>query len=255
MAEYVISQSLQKDIDYIKNRTQSMKKCVFEIAMKLREIKETPDFADSGYKNIEEFAADQFGYSRSTALNYIAIANKYLTREHNVKLIAPNQITTTCARIDKEGHVTADYAVGQLNALGKTSADDFITMDSEGVISPDMSADNIKDAVKKWYAPEQEPEPEPDPEPDPEPEEETTDRKLSFTLRELVECLTKDIIGDPYNFDVDCALDDAYQQLTGGMYRLQIDCKFDSDGEKIVDTVAVKVANSDRVLFTFPEMI
>ena len=251
MADYVISKSLQKDIDYIKNRTQSMKKCVFEIAMKLQEIKARPDFADSGYKNIEEFAADQFGYSRSTALNYIAIANKYLTKTHNVKLIAPNTITTTCARIDAEGHVTADYAVGQLNALGRTSADDFITMDSEGVISPDMSADKIKDAVKKWYAPEQEPEPEPEP----EPEEETTDRKLSFSLRELAEHLTSDIIGDKYNFDVDCAIDDAFYNLTGGMYNLEMDCKLDEDGEKIVEYVSVKAKNSGRILFTYPEAL
>lgn len=78
---------------------------------------------------------------------------------------------------------------------------------------------------------------------------------MSFTLRELVECLTREIIGDPYNFDVDCALDDALQNLTDGIYRLQIDCKLDADGEKIVDTVAIKAANSDRILFVYPEMV
>ena len=259
MSQYIISKSLQQDIDYIKVRTENVKKNIFEIAWKLHSIVQSPDFADSGYINIVDLAAEHFGYSRSTTLNYIAIANKYLTIDNtqgNKKLT----ISTTCARTDRTGKVTTDYAIGQLNALGKTTSDDFITMDSEGVISPDMSADKIKQAVKEWYAPAADPAPEPDPEPDPEPEETTeqdeqSPRKLSFTLREIAECLTRDIIGDPYNFDVDCALDGALQNLTGGMYRLQIDCKLDADGEKIVETVAIKAANSDRILFTYPEIV
>lgn len=255
MSQYIISKSLQQDIDYIKTRTENVKKNIFEIAWKLHSIVQSPDFADSGYINIVDLAAEHFGYSRSTTLNYIAIANKYLTIDNtqgNKKLT----ISTTCARTDKTGKVTADYAIGQLNALGKTTSDDFITMDSEGIISPDMSADKIKQAVKEWYAPAADPAPEPDPEP-----EETTEQDeqkpltLSFTLREIAECLTRDIIGDPYNFDVDCALDDVLQNLTGGMYRLQIDCKLDADCEKIVDTVAIKAANSDRILFTYPEIV
>ena len=262
MSQYIISKSLQQDIDYIKTRTENVKKNIFEIAWKLHSIVQSPDFADSGYINIVDLAAEHFGYSRSTTLNYIAIANKYLTTENTTG--KTKTISTTCARTDESGKVTADYAIGQLNALGKTTSDDFITMDSEGVISPKMSADKIKQAVKQWYAPETDPAPDPEPEPDPEPDEpaedttepdEPTERKLSFTLRQLVECLTSDIIGDDYDFDVDVAIDDAFYNLTDGMYNLQLDCEVDTDGEKIVKSVAVKAKNSDRILFTYPEVI
>lgn len=269
MSQYIISKSLQQDIDYIKTRTENVKKNIFEIAWKLHSIVQSPDFADSGYINIVDLAAEHFGYSRSTTLNYIAIANKYLTIDNtqdNKKLT----ISTTCARTDKTGKVTADYAIGQLNALGKTTSDDFITMDSEGVISPDMSADKIKQAVKEWYAPAADPapDPEPDPEPDPDPDpDDTTEQDeqkprtlsftLSFTLVELVECLVKDIISDEYDYSVDCALDYALQNLTGGLYRLQINCELDEDGDKIVNTVDIIRKNSDggTILFTYPEVI
>lgn len=160
MAQYVISKSLQADIDYIKRRADNVKKASYEIAWKLYSIVQSPDFADSGYKNIVDLAADHFGFARSTTLNYVAIANKYLTTEFSGG--KDKVVSTTRARIGKDGKVTQDYAIGQLNALGKTTGDDFETMDQEGVINPDMSADKIKDAVKKWYSPDPDPEPDPD---------------------------------------------------------------------------------------------
>ena len=236
MSSYVISKSLQADIDYIKRRADNIKKSSYEIAWKLYSIVQSPDFADSGYKNIVDLAADHFGFARSTTLNYVAIANKYLTTEFS-------------GGKDK---------VGQLNALGKTTGDDFETMDQEGVINPDMSADKIKDAVKKWYAPEQEtdPEPEPDPEPEqePEPEQAEEDKPYTHTLAELVQCLCHDIIGDDYDFDTDCALDSAMQFLTNREYRLHINCRMEND-EKIVETVNVLYAGSDRVVLTYPAIV
>ena len=256
MSSYVISKSLQADIDYIKRRADNVKTSSYEIAWKLYSIVQSPDFADSGYKNIVDLAADHFGFARSTTLNYVAIANKYLTTDFSRG--KDKVVSTTRARIGKDGKVTQDYAIGQLNALGKTTGDDFETMDQEGVINPDMSADKIKDAVKKWYAPEQEtdPEPEPDPEPEqePEPEQAEEDKPYTHTLAELVQCLCHDIIGDDYDFDTDCALDSAMQFLTNREYRLHINCRMEND-EKIVETVNVLYAGSDRVVLTYPAIV
>lgn len=252
MSNYVISKSLQADIDYIKRRADNIKKSSYEIAWKLYSIVQSPDFADSGYKNIVDLAADHFGFARSTTLNYVAIANKYLTTEFSGG--KDKVVSTTCARIGEDGKVTQDYAIGQLNALGKTTGDDFEMMDQEGIINPDMSADKIKEAVKKWYEPEQETEPEQEAEPDPEPEQAEEDKTYTHTLAELVECLCHDIIGDDYNFDNDCTLDSAMQFLTNREYRLQINCRMEND-EKIVETVNVLHCGSDRVVLTYPAIV
>jgi hypothetical protein len=253
MAQYIISKSLQADIDYIKRRADNIKKSSYEIAWKLYSIVQSPDFADSGYRNIVDLAADHFGFARSTTLNYVAIANKYLTTEFSGG--KDKVITTTRARIGEDGKVSQDYAIGQLNALGKTTGDDFKAMDEKGIINPDMSADKIKEAVKKWYAPEQEPEPETDPEPEQEPDEQAEeDKTYTHTLAELVQCLCRDIIGDDYNFDTDCALDSAMQFLTNREYRLQINCRTEDD-EKFVETVNVLHAGSDRVVLTYPAIV
>ena len=260
MAQYVISKSLQADIDYIKCRADNVKKASYEIAWKLYSIVQSPDFADSGYKNIVDLAADHFGFARSTTLNYVAIANKYLTTEFSGG--KDKVVSTTRARIGKDGKVTQDYAIGQLNALGKTTGDDFETMDQEGVINPDMSADKIKDAVKKWYSPEPDPEPDPgpdpgpDPEPDPEPEQEQAaeDKEYTHSLAGIVSCLFADIIGDPYNFDVDCELDEALQNLTYQDYRAQVNYRIE-DGEKYVETVDIIHKDTGAIVLTYPAIV
>lgn len=252
MAQYIISKSLQADIDYIKRRADNIKKSSYEIAWKLYSIVQSPDFADSGYKNIVDLAADHFGFARSTTLNYVAIANKYLTTEFSGG--KDKVVSTTRARIGKDGKVTQDYAIGQLNALGRTSGDDFQTMDQEGVINPDMSADKIKEAVKKWYEPEPEQEEETEPEQEQETEQAEEDKAYTHTLAELVQCLCHDIIGDDYNFDTDCTLDSAMQFLTNREYRLQINCRMEND-EKVVETVNVLHCGSDRVVLTYPAIV
>lgn len=252
MAQYIISKSLQADIDYIKRRADNIKKSSYEIAWKLYSIVQSPDFADSGYKNIVDLAADHFGFARSTTLNYVAIANKYLTTEFSGG--KDKVVSTTRARIGEDGKVAQDYAIGQLNALGRTSGDDFQTMDQEGIINPDMSADKIKEAVKKWYEPEQEPEQEEEPEPEQEPEQAEEDKAYTHTLAELVQCLCRDIIGDDYNYDTDCTLDSAMQFLTNREYRLQINCRMEND-EKFIETVNVLHVGSERVVLTYPAIV
>ena len=173
MPEYVISVQLQRKINAIKAADANVKKGVFEIAYALAELADEQNFmlSDAGYKNIEEFAADQFGYARSTTLNYVKIANRYLTG-------TTKEVRTICADLDDGGKATADYRVGQLNALpGNVDRDEFKRLDAAGIINKDMSADKIKQTLKNYYNPPSDPEPEPDPddtgtgnEPEPEPD-------------------------------------------------------------------------------------
>ena len=159
MAEYVISVELQKHITAIKLADGRAKKAVFEIAWRLAEIADEQGglLDGTGYNNIVELAADQFGYARSTTLNYVKIANRYLTG--NTK-----EIRTICAELDDGGKATADYKVGQLNALpGNVDREEFKRLDTAGIINKDMSADKIKQTLKDYYNPPSDHEPEPDP--------------------------------------------------------------------------------------------
>lgn len=155
MSEYIISVDLQKHINAIKLADGRAKKAVFEIAWRLAEIADEQSglLDGTGYNNIVELAADQFGYARSTTLNYVKIANRYLTG--NTK-----EVRTICAELDDGGKATADYKVGQLNALpGNVDRDEFKRLDTAGIINKDMSADKIKQTLKDYYNPPSDPEP------------------------------------------------------------------------------------------------
>lgn len=177
---------LAAHVKAITKLTDGVKKSVFEIAVRMNAVNTERLYEIGGYSNIAEWAAAELGYARSTTLNYVKIAERFLevdTTASKGKMV----INTICARRDESGAVTADYKIGQLNAAGRATADDFVTMDSEGVISPDMSADAIKKAVKTWYDGEPE---EDEPEDDGEPEDSGDDsddywNKWEFVMRQL----------------------------------------------------------------------
>lgn len=163
-----VNGQLYKHLTAIDKLEKNAVKAVFEIAVRLNIINTEKLFDGTEYKNICELSAACFGYSRSTTMNYIKIAREYLdVKQDGGKMC----YMTICAREDG-----TDYRIGQLNALGKTSAEDFRMLDADGTISPDMSADEIRKAVKAFYEPEPD-EPDETPEPpaeDTEPEETET---------------------------------------------------------------------------------
>lgn len=180
MPDYVISVDLQKHINAIKLADGRAKKAVFEIAWRLAEIADEQGglLDGTGYNNIVDLAADQFGYARSTTLNYVKIAKRYLTG--NTK-----EIHTICADLDDGGKATADYKVGQLNALPcNVDREEFKRLDTAGIINKDMSADKITQTLKDYY----------NPTPDPKPED-----TEQGTKPEKIPCLTLPIIQIFYN--------------------------------------------------------
>lgn len=155
-----VNGQLYKHLTAIDKLDKNAVKAVFEIAVRLNIINTEKLFDGTDYKNICELSAACFGYSRSTTMNYIKIAREYLdVKQDGGKM----HYATICAREDG-----TDYRIGQLNALGKTSAEDFRMLDADGTISPDMSADEIRKAVKVFYEPEPD---EPDETPEPPAED------------------------------------------------------------------------------------
>lgn len=189
--KYLLSNNLlTQHISAINKCVEAAKKNIFEICIRLSILADSDlDNETNGeYTNIVDFSAHYFGFARSTTLNYIKIAREYLVTDYieqgeNKK---PKTVFhTRCIETTEDGE-TIDYKIGQLNALGKTTSDDFETMHSEGVISPDMSADAIKKAVKAWYAPEED-EPEEQEEEDDRTEEET--EQDSYTTGQIIDAL------------------------------------------------------------------
>lgn len=142
------NKKLASHIKAIQRLDATTKKSIFETAVRLNIINTEGWAKEEGYKNTAELALEVFGYSRSTVLNYIKIAERYLVVNNleNNKM----EISTICARRDEKGKVVTDYNIGQLNAIGKLSQVDFIQLDKEDVISPYMSQSELKKAVKNW---------------------------------------------------------------------------------------------------------
>lgn len=209
MSDYVISVQLQRKINAIKAADVKFKKAVFEIAYTLSELADEQNMLleNAGYKNIVEFAADQFGYASSTTQNYVKIANRYL--EGNNK-----EVRTICAELDDGGTATADYKIGQLNALpGNVDRDEFRRLDAAGIINKTMSADTIKSTLKNYYNPPVDPAPAPAPKPDHTPENTPEQDPDPEDTETVVPCVTLSIFQIFLNIvkpviDDFCELDD-----------------------------------------------
>ena len=166
---------------------ESAKKAVFEICVRLNAINTEKLYEIGCYKNTAEWAAHELGYARSTTLNYIKIAERFL--EVVPEKCGKFSVKSICARCDITGKVVSDYKIGQLNAAGRATADDFLTMDSEGVISPEMSADAIKRAVKSWYDEPDEPDKQDEQDEQDEPDEPDDFMEYMTNLRQVRELL------------------------------------------------------------------
>lgn len=238
MEQYVISRELQRHIDAIKKSDGTAKKAIFEIAYRLAVIADPQEdlLEGTGYNNIVELAADQFGYARSTTLNYVKIANRYLTG-------TTKEVRTICADLDDGGKATNDYRVGQLNALpGNVDREEFKRLDTAGIINKSMSADVIKTTLKEYY----------NPTPEPEPEQEQNVPCLTLSVQQIfLNCVT-DVIDDGFETpgtDKAITANDIFKQFFAN-YRLQ----WILDGDNEIIGAEMIDSNGD-VLYTTNEVI
>lgn len=187
---------LASHVKAIQKLDTATKKAVFETAVRLNIIATEGWAKEEGFKSIVDFAQQVFGYSRSTTHNYIKIAERFL----DVRIGKNNkmEIATIQARRDADGNVVSDYNIGQLNAIGKLSQDDFIRLDNEEVIDPSMSQKEIKDAVKAW---------EQQFIIDEQPQEQEQEQDNENTPMDIIEMIIQDIVKLEYKlYDNDAAL-------------------------------------------------
>lgn len=197
----LMKQTLTQHVNAIKKNEEQAKKNTFEIAVRLNIIN-TENLWDqelTEYKSMVDFAAAEFGYAKSTTLNYIKLADKFLTVSTNDK--GKTDIRTVCAHVEtdpKGKEIVTDYGIGQLNAVGKLTPDEFIQADSDGIISPDMSVTSIKKAIKEWLNPVEDTDSNSDSEPNetPEPEETPTAdvKRPPMSINDIVKCIFGDYI-------------------------------------------------------------
>lgn len=124
---------LNKITKVIHSEEEKAKKSFFTICRNLALVENEKLAVECGYKNTADYARDNFGYSYSTAKNYINIGSKFLT-----------EVNGTVATICVDQETGKDYNLGQLNVMGKLSADEFKDYHEREVISPDMSRADIK---------------------------------------------------------------------------------------------------------------
>lgn len=251
MSQFIIGKELQRHIDAIKKSDGTAKKAIFEIAYRLAVIADPQEdlLEGTGYNSVVELAADQFGYARSTTMNYVKIANRYLTG-------TTKEVRTICADLDDGGNATLDYKVGQLNALpGNVDREEFKRLDTAGIINKSMSADTIKTTLKEYYNPTPEPEPAPDPDDtddtgtgqEQEKEQEQNVPCLTLSIQQIfLNCVT-DVIDDGFETpgtDKAINVNDIFKRFFAD-YRLQ--WILDGDNEIIG---AEMIDSSGDVLYT-----
>ncbi len=74
--------SYRDSLDVIKDESLKLQKSFVKIGWYLKHIQDNELYLEDGYANINECAADQFGYSQSTVSRFIGICEKF-SKDHN----------------------------------------------------------------------------------------------------------------------------------------------------------------------------
>lgn len=119
-------------IDIIKDESIKIQKSFVKIGWYLKHIRDNELYKEDGYENIWECAADQLGYSQSTASRFINICEKF-SKGHN------------------SPELDAKYA-----GFDKSQMIEMLPMEQEQLdkINPDMTVKEIRDIKMKNKTPE-----------------------------------------------------------------------------------------------------
>ena len=75
--EWYLNIDYREAKEIIRNKLQGMTQNFIGIGFYLRQIKETEGFRKDGYESIYEFAEDQYGIKRSTAIRWMQMNEKF----------------------------------------------------------------------------------------------------------------------------------------------------------------------------------
>lgn len=142
-------------------------KSLLTIALTLNQIDSQRLYADD-FKNITEYAKSVFGYAKSTVYNMLGVARRFIG-DDNKSIIA---------------HSDADYTVNQLAQMLPITTEQVKELDESGVITPDSSLNEIRDAIKRYTE---------------KPETETTETETTETESDEYVEIERDIAFHEYN--------------------------------------------------------
>lgn len=126
----------------LKNCGDNIRKNYIKISFLLNEIEQTECYLDDGFESTTDYASKVLNIQKTTTYNLLKIGKDFISEKGDRTVLT-----------DKGN----DYGVSQLQALLPIGVEKAKELHNEGVISPDMSVRQIKQAIKQ-----DEPEPEED---------------------------------------------------------------------------------------------
>lgn len=115
------------------------KRNMFEIAARLLIINKEELYKDDNYKDVFDYANKVLGYKKNFVYKLTAAAEKYI--EH---------AATGDGYVSILVHDNSDYTVSQLIELNGVESDTAISLDENGVITPEMTTKEIREVVKDF---------------------------------------------------------------------------------------------------------
>lgn len=137
-------------IDIIKDESVKIQKSFVKIGWYLKHIRDNELYKEEGYSNIWECAADQLGYSQSTASRFINICEKF-SKGHNspeldekyVGFDKSQMIEMLPLKEEQLEKITPDMTVKQIRDIKTEKQEKQVTQDA------DVSGQNIQNEEKE----------------------------------------------------------------------------------------------------------
>ena len=128
--------NLTRETKAILSLTQKSKKMLFEIAVRLTEIKNKEYYKKDGFTTVFEYAEKVLGYKKNMCYKMFNVAEKFIT------VNGKNNYNSIIA------HEDTDYTVSQLIELNTLKPEQVIQLDKTETITPEMTTKEIREIVK-----------------------------------------------------------------------------------------------------------
>lgn len=129
----ITNPELKKATNSIKGYATNIRKNYLRIASKLAEVDAQESYIEDGFGDVIEYATSVFNMKKSTAYNLLKIGREYVSVDTPDKTILA----------DDRG----DYSVSQLGVLLPVGVERVQELNSDGVISPEMSVRKLTSIV------------------------------------------------------------------------------------------------------------
>lgn len=111
-------------------------KAMYEVAATLAKVQKDGSYKDDGFKNAADYAMQTFGFKKSLAYNLIKIGKEYT---------AANSLESNLPHPENE-----DFTTNQIGLMLPIGDRDIVAeMCENGELTPDMTAEEIRNAVKR----------------------------------------------------------------------------------------------------------